>query len=79
LHTIPFVTPAILRLSFRNTDLVTYFVPVWSVSLNVGFWTFHFSGMGRFIRQQMDTVAAGSAGGIQSSQGSAAPPPGEEP
>jgi hypothetical protein len=52
-RTIPFVSPPIYRLSFRGTDLVTYFVPVQSVSLSVVFWTFHFSGMGKFIQTQL--------------------------
>jgi hypothetical protein len=53
--TVPFVTPPILRLRFRTSDVVVYFVPVNALSLNVGVWTFHFSGMGRFIRQQLDS------------------------
>lgn len=53
--TVPFVTPPILRLRFSTSDVVVYFVPVKALSLNVGVWTFHFSGMGRFIRQQLDS------------------------
>jgi hypothetical protein len=52
--TVPFVTPPILRLRFSTSDIVVYFVPANALSLNVGVWTFHFSGMGRFIRQQLD-------------------------
>jgi hypothetical protein len=52
-RTIPFVSPPIYRLAFHGTDLVTYFVPVRSASLSLGFWTFHFSGMGKFIQTQL--------------------------
>ncbi len=57
-RTIPFVTPPIYRLTFHASDVVTYFVPVWSASLSLGFWTFHFSGMGRFIQGQLREIGA---------------------
>ena len=55
-RTVPFVTPPVYRLTFYGSDLVTYFVPVSSASLNVGVWTFHFGGMGKYIRSQLRGV-----------------------
>src|SRR5438093_5283101 len=55
-RTVPFVTPPVYRFAFYRSDLVTYFVPVSSASLNVGVWTFHFSGMGKYIRSQLREV-----------------------
>jgi len=52
--TVPFVTPPILRLRLTPGEVVVYFIPINALSVNVGIWTFHFSGMGRFIRQQID-------------------------
>jgi len=51
--TVPLVTPAVHRLAFSTNRRVVYFVPRVSASLSIGFWTFHFSGMGRFIQQQL--------------------------
>jgi hypothetical protein len=51
--TIPFVSPAIHRFTFSTSDEAVYFVPKFSVSLNLCFWTFHFSGLARFIKQHM--------------------------
>lgn len=52
-RTVPFVTPPIYRLTFHDSDVVTYFTPPSFASLNLGFWTFHFSGMGRFIQGRL--------------------------
>ena len=52
-RTVPFITPPVYRFAFQGSDLITYFVPVSSVSLNVGFWTSHLSGMGKYIRGQL--------------------------
>jgi len=53
--TVPLVTPAIYQFTFTGSQVVVYFVPRVSASLNIGIWTFHFAGMGRFIRQQMSS------------------------
>ncbi len=51
---IPLLVPATYRFVFRSRALPTYFMPFWSLSIVVPFWTFHFSEMGRYIRERLE-------------------------
>jgi hypothetical protein len=53
LTSIPFISPPLYRLRYRQTPGVTYFTPGRGGTIHIGVWSWGFSAMARYIRLKM--------------------------